>query len=189
MTSTSNDTIPPPIAPELTIKTPKGVVHKLTFNPQARAAQNCNIVEYLVQSPLTMSMLKVLPNYPSQKEALLTAIGGIDPIGSNLVVFNHVVYKPQLPAQLAFLIQVNALNKLVHRTIIDEGESTYIMPMNCWKTLGSLPLSRSPTMLKAFDGCTYTPCGILSNLKIRLGGKTIIVEVEVVDGPLDYNIL
>ena len=33
------------------------------------------------------------------------------------------------------------------------------------------------------------PCGILSNLQIKLGGKIITVEVEVVDGPLDYNIL
>jgi len=44
-------------------------------------------------------------------------------------------------------------------------------------------------MLKSFDGQTYTSCGILSNLQIKLGGKTIIVEVEVVDGPLNYNIL
>ena len=36
-TSTSNDPIPPLIAPELTIKPPKGVVHKSNFNPQARA--------------------------------------------------------------------------------------------------------------------------------------------------------
>lgn len=63
------------------------------------------------------------------------------------------------------------------------------MSMNCWKTLGSPPLSRSPTMLKYFDSCTYTPYGILSNLHIELGGKTVTVEVELVDRPLDYNIL
>ena len=61
--------------------------------------------------------------------------------------------------------------------------------MNCWKTLRSPPLSRSPTTLKAFDSHTYTPCGILSNLQMDLGGKTILVEGEVVDRPLDYNIL
>ena len=43
-------------------------------------------------------------------------------------------------------------------------------------------------MLKAFDGIAYNPCGILSNLQIELGGKTVTVEVEVVDEPLDYNI-
>ena len=29
----------------------------------------------------------------------------------------------------------------------------------------------------------------MSNLKIELGGKTVTVEIEVVDGPLYYNIL
>ena len=43
--------------------------------------------------------------------------------------------------------------------------------------------------LKDFDSCPYKPCGILSNLQIELGGKTIIVEVKVIDRPLDYNIL
>ena len=60
--------------------------------------------------------------------------------------------------------------------------------MSCWKTLGSPPLSRSPTTLKVFYGRTHTPYGILSNLQVELGGKTVIVEVEV-DRPLDYKIL
>jgi len=119
----------------------------------------------------------------------LSTIGGIGPKDSNRVVFNHAGYTPQLQAQLAFLIQVKDLNKLIHRTIVDEGASICIMLMSCCKTLGSPPLSRSPTTLKAFDSHTYTPCGILSNLQIELGGKTVTVEVEVVDRPLDYNIL
>ena len=131
----------PPIIPELTINLPKGVVDKSTFNPRARVAQHYNIVEDLAQSPFAMSKLEVLQNCPSQKQALLLAIGGIDPTDSNLVAFNHKGYEPQLPAQLAFLIQVKALNKTVHRMIIDEGASTCIMSMSCWKTLGSPPLS------------------------------------------------
>ena len=43
--------------------------------------------------------------------------------------------------------------------------------------------------LKAFDGRTYTPYGILSNLQIKLGGKIVEINVEVIDGNLDYNIL
>ena len=53
-TSTMNlsmESIPPTAILELTIKPSKGVVHKSTFNPQARAAQNYNIVEDLAQSP------------------------------------------------------------------------------------------------------------------------------------------
>ena len=45
-TTTSTEVVPP-IIPELTIKLPKGVVHKLTFNPHARVVQNYNIVEDL----------------------------------------------------------------------------------------------------------------------------------------------
>ena len=103
----------------------------MTFNPRARVAQHYNIVEDLAQSPSAMLTLEVLQNCPSQKKALLSAIGGIDPMDSNLVSFNHKGYDPQLPAQLAFLIQVKALNKTVHRTIIDEGASTCIMSMSC----------------------------------------------------------
>ena len=112
-TTTSTEVVPP-IIPELTIKPPKGVVHKSKFNPSAQAAQKYNIVEDLAQSPSTMLMLEVLQNYPSQKQALLSAISGIDPVDSNLVAFNHKGYEPQLPAQLAFFIQVKSLNKTVH---------------------------------------------------------------------------
>ena len=77
-----------------------------------------------------MSALEVLQNCPSQKQALLSAIGGIDPTDYNLVLFNHMGYVVQLPIELALSIQVNVINHLVHCTIIDEGESTYIMSLN-----------------------------------------------------------
>lgn len=59
--SNSSTSYPSPntVPTELTIKPPKGVIHKSTFNPHARAAQKCNIVEDLGQSPSTMSSLKV----------------------------------------------------------------------------------------------------------------------------------
>lgn len=46
LTTTSTEVAPPTI-PELTIKPPKGVVQKSTFNPRARAAQHYNIMEDL----------------------------------------------------------------------------------------------------------------------------------------------
>ena len=101
----------------------------------------------------------------------MSAIGGTDPTDSNLVAFNHTGYVPQLPAELKLSIQVNFINHLVHRTIIDEGESTCIMSLNCWKSLGSSCLSKSSTTLKAFFGRTYKPCGIINNLHVELGGK------------------
>ena len=44
-------------------------------------------------------------------------------------------------------------------------------------------------MLTASDGRSFRPHGILHSLKVRLGGKTVAIEVEVVDAPLDYNLL
>ena len=43
--------------------------------------------------------------------------------------------------------------------------------------------------MKSLDGHTYKPCGIINNLRVELGGKTVNIYVEVVDEPLDYNIL
>ncbi len=76
-TTTSTEVVPAIIL-EVTIKLPKGVVHKSMFNPCARVAQHYNIVEDLAQSPSMMSTLEVLQNCPSKKQALLSVIGGID---------------------------------------------------------------------------------------------------------------
>jgi len=42
--------------------------------------------------------------------------------------------------------------------------------------------------LKAFDGRGFHPNSILNHLPIELEGKTVAIEVEVVDAQLDYNI-
>ena len=74
-----------------------------------------------------MSTFKVLQNCPSQKQVLLSTIGGIEPADSNLVAFNHKGFEPQLPAQLAFLIQVKALNKTVHLAEVATVETCHMI--------------------------------------------------------------
>lgn len=44
-------------------------------------------------------------------------------------------------------------------------------------------------MLKAFVDHTFKPHGIIVVFLVELGGKTVSIEVEVVDAPLDYNLL
>ena len=44
-------------------------------------------------------------------------------------------------------------------------------------------------MLKAFDGHVFKPHGIVRSFPVMLGGKTVTVEVEVVDVAIDYNLL
>ena len=64
-----------------------------------------------------------------------------------------------------------------------------VMSLSCWKGLGSPELSQSTTMLIDLDGISFQMHGILPSLKVQLGGKTVAIEVEVVDAPLDYNLL
>ena len=78
---------------------------------------------------------------------------------------------------------------IVKRTVIDEGATASVMSLSCWKGLGSLELLKSATMLTDFDGRYFRPHGIIPSLKVHLEGKTIAIEVEVVDAPLDYNLL
>ena len=73
--------------------------------------------------------------------------------------------------------------------MIDEVTAPSMISLSCWKGLGSPELSQSANMLTAFDGRSFRPHEIIPSLKVHLGGKTVAIEVEVVDAPLDYNML
>jgi hypothetical protein len=152
-------------------------------------AQNYNIVEDLVQEPSTMSALKVLQSCPAQWKALLKAISGIDPTDTNLIIFDLEDHIPRLPPQLAFQIQVIVSEKNIFLTVIDEGALTCVMSFACWKAIVSPSLNESQNTLKAFNDSGFMPYDVLPLFPITLEGKTIQVEVEVFDAPLDYNLL
>jgi hypothetical protein len=63
------------------------------------------------------------------------------------------------------------------------------MSFSCWKAIGSPPLNESQNTLRAFNGLGFKPYGVLPSLPVTLEGKTVQVEVEVFDTPLDYNLL
>ena len=73
--------------------------------------------------------------------------------------------------------------------MVDEGASMCTMSMSCWKALRSPELVPSNTLLTTFDIRSFSPHGILPTFKIKLEGKLVSVEVEVIDAPLDYNFL
>jgi hypothetical protein len=104
-------------------------------------------------------------------------------------MFNMDNFKSRLSHQLAFQIDVVVHNQHIHRIIMDEGASTCVMSLACLKGLKSPALNQSLTMLQAFDGRCFHPHGLLQSLAVQLGGKNITVDVEVVDAPLDYNLL
>ena len=85
---------------------------------------------------------------------------------------------------MSLLVHVECLNNTIKCTVIDEGATDSVMSLSCWKGLGSPTLSNLGTMLTAFDGRSFWPHGILPSLEFQLGGKTVTIEVEVVDAPL-----
>ena len=73
--------------------------------------------------------------------------------------------------------------------VIDEGASTCMMSLACWKGIRSPEAIPSTTLLTVFDVHSNRPHGIVPALPIFVGGKTINIEVEIVDASLDYNLL
>jgi hypothetical protein len=90
---------------------------------------------------------------------------------------------------VAFQIHVEYSKYTIKRVVVDEGATTCVMSLVCWKALGSLTLSKSSNMLTTFNGHSFHPHGILPAFLVQLSGKTVGVEVEAVDAPLDYILL
>jgi hypothetical protein len=73
--------------------------------------------------------------------------------------------------------------------VVYEGPTKCVMSLIYWKSLNSLTLYNSSDMLTSFDGHSFCPHSIFPAFLVQLGRKTIEVEFEVVDAPLDYNML
>ena len=99
-----------------------------------------------------MSTLEVLQSCPIHCKNLLTELGALDPDNTNLIHFNIENYNSRLPHKLHFQIITKVFGNKVFRTVLDEGASTSVLSLSCWKALGSLKIVTSPKTLKAFDG-------------------------------------
>ena len=99
-----------------------------------------------------MSTLEVLQSYPTQCKNLLMVLGALDPDNTNLIHFNIENYKSSLPHKLASQIIMKVVGKKVFRTVLDEGASTLVLSLSCWKAIGSPELVTLPMTLKTFDG-------------------------------------
>ena len=120
---------------------------------------------------------------------MLQAIGAVDSADASLLSFDLENSESCLPHSIALQIFIGCLGKQVHRIVLDEGATTCIMSYSCWQALGSPMLIASQIVLKEFDGHLFSCHGILTAFPIELGGKTVTIEVEVVNAPLDYNLL
>jgi hypothetical protein len=120
---------------------PKGAFKKYSHNPNARAAQNYSVVEDLSQTPCAMSALEVLQSCPSQRKALLAALGSAETCNLGMIMLDTTDLKPHLPYHVAFQIVVAYTTKTftwnIFRMVVDEGASTCVMSLACWKALAN----------------------------------------------------
>ena len=84
-------------------------------------------------------------------------------------------------------MQVTA-RRILH-TIVEEGAYISIISSTAWKTLGCPQLVLATDQILDFNQRPTAPLGILPQFPITLGGKTICIDVMVVQGPLDFNLL
>ena len=73
--------------PEAAHRIPKGVLKRFGHNPNARATQNYSVVKDLGHTYCAMSALEVLHICPSQRKALLSALGVNDGDSSYMIKF------------------------------------------------------------------------------------------------------
>jgi len=73
--------------------------------------------------------------------------------------------------------------------IIDEGASVSILSSTSWKVLGLPSLLPEMRYLTSFNKGTSQLLGILPSLPITLRRKIVYLNVVIVQGPLDYNLL
>ena len=58
-----------------------------------------------------------------------------------------------------------------------------------WQKLGSPIVQPSSTTLRAYDGHPTEAQGILPHVPIKLVEKTVLIDIEVFNAQLDYNLL
>jgi hypothetical protein len=128
--------------------------------------------------------------------SILSEEGGIllvprtPPPSPRMVSFDwNDLVEPRLPSSAPFQIRVEVNSTNIYRFIMDEGASTSILSSSVWKVLGSLELVSSSHELLDFERRPSEYLGVLPQLPISLGENTVYVNVIVVQGPLDFNMI
>jgi hypothetical protein len=96
---------------------------------------------------------------------------------------------PRLPSYIPFQITVQVCGRDVTKTLIDEGSSVSILSSLAWQALGCPSLAPVTQNLLAFNRRTSQPLGTLPQFPITLGGKTVFIDVMVVQDSLDFSLL
>jgi hypothetical protein len=73
--------------------------------------------------------------------------------------------------------------------LINEGLFISILSSIAWQALGCPPLVLVTQNLLSFNRRTSQPLGTLPQFLVTLGGKTVFINVMVVQDPLDFSLL
>jgi hypothetical protein len=96
---------------------------------------------------------------------------------------------PRLPSHIPFKITMQVCGQDVPQTLVDEGVSISILSFISWKALGCPQLVSVTQNMLPFNKITSQPLGTLPQFPVTLGGKTVFIDVMVVQDPLDFNLL
>ena len=95
----------------------------------------------------------------------MSPLGVAETTNLEIIVFDPIDHKPRLSHHVVFNIVVvyamKSLTQNISRTMVDEGASTCVMSLACWKSIGQPELSPSPTFLTDFDSRSFRPHGII----------------------------
>jgi hypothetical protein len=112
------------------------------------------------------------------------------PPSNETILFNWgVLTGPRLPSHIPFQITVQFCGWDVPQTLIDEGAPVSILYSFAWKALGCPHYSPATHNLLAFNRRTSQPLGTLPQFPVTLGGKTVFIDVMVVQDPLYFYLL
>jgi hypothetical protein len=123
--------------------------------------------KYLHQScgpkPMTRVDIKDNNQYSntSQRNGLLSALGSLDPSGLKVIKFEVMDVKLLFPYHVEFQIHVGYSKYTIIHVVVDEGATTCVMSLICWKDFGYPNISQSQTMMTDFDGPSFLPHRIL----------------------------
>jgi hypothetical protein len=94
-----------------------------------------------------------------------------------------------LPSYIPFQITVQVRGRDVTKTLIDEGSSISILSSIAWQALGCPSLAPVTPNLLSFNRRNSQPLGTLPQFSVTLGGKTVFIDVMVVQDSLDFSLL
>jgi hypothetical protein len=193
------NTIPSSVDPTLLLESVTQVVDLFPyFDPILLLANETQVVD-LISSSINPTLS--LESKPNTTHVFLidtdsTMPGGIPPspmeppISNEVILFNWgMLTGPHLPSHIPFHITVQVCGRDVPQPLTNEGLSVIIFSSISWQALG-YPLLASVTQnLLSFNKRTSQPLGTLPQFPITLGGKTIFIDVMVVQDPLDFALL